>query len=77
MGELGSRFWTELALAGSAAALGFVTLIWRDWIEVVFRVDPDRGSGATEWLVVAILVSGAIGLGQLARNERRRAHSPA
>jgi hypothetical protein len=28
-----------------------VTLIWREWIELVFRVDPDRGSGSLEWAI--------------------------
>jgi hypothetical protein len=30
-----------------------VTLFWHDWIEAVFRVDPDQGKGSAEWLVVA------------------------
>jgi hypothetical protein len=42
----------RLALAAASAALFAVTLLWHDWIEIVFRVDPDHGNGWLEWLVV-------------------------
>ncbi len=50
-----TRFWLESALATVTALLLVVTVIWREWIEVVFCVDPDGGSGAVEWLVVLVL----------------------
>lgn len=40
----------------AGAVFGFLTiltLIVPDWIEVVFKVEPDGGNGSLEWLVVA------------------------
>jgi hypothetical protein len=39
-----ARVWIESGLACLAAVLAATTLLFRDWIEIVFRVDPDRGS---------------------------------
>jgi hypothetical protein len=50
-----ARFWLESALATVSALLLVVTVVWHEWIELVFRVDPDGGSGAAEWLVVVVL----------------------
>jgi hypothetical protein len=66
------RFWAESGLAALAAILLVVTLISREWIEEVFRVDPDGGSGAAEWLAVGALLVLALGFGALARLEWRR-----
>ena len=57
---------------GAAAALGVVTIFWRDWIEWIFGVDPDQHSGSMEWLIAGALLSGALVLAVLARMERRR-----
>jgi hypothetical protein len=57
------------AVTGLAAAL---TAIVPDWIEEVFHVDPDSGSGSLEWLIVAALALATITLGALAWRERRR-----
>ena len=32
-----------------------ITFVWRDWIEILFRIDPDERSGAVEWVIVALL----------------------
>ena len=33
--------------------LAVITLVWQNWIELVFRVDPDHGNGSFErWVVV-------------------------
>jgi hypothetical protein len=66
------RFWVEAVFAALCAALTVTTLITREWIEEVFGVDPDGGSGAAEWLIVAALGVLAIATGLLARAERRR-----
>jgi hypothetical protein len=65
-------FRAESALAGAAAALGAVTIFWRDWTEWIFGVDPDQHSGSVEWLIAGALLSGALVLAVLARMERRR-----
>lgn len=67
------RFWIEAGLAGVSAFLMLLTLITRDWIETSFRVDPDRGNGTLEWLIVAVLLATTVTFGLLARAERARA----
>lgn len=66
------RLWAESVLAAIALGLGVLTIFWREWIEAIFGVEPDNGSGATEWgIVVALLCASAL-LGLLARRDRRR-----
>ena len=66
------RFGLEVAGAVGALVLALVTVVWRDWIEVVFRVNPDQGSGALEWLVVFAFAAISIGLSLAARRHWRR-----
>jgi hypothetical protein len=65
------RFRIEASLAAVTFVLAVLTIVWRDWIEIVFRVDPDHGSGALEWWVVAALALASLTLGVLARIEWR------
>ena len=51
--------------------------MWRDWIEVVFRVDPDHHNGSLEWLIVLALLGASISLGGLAVKEFRKPASTA
>ena len=67
-----SLLFIELTLAIASAALFALTLVWRDWIEEVFGVDPDAGSGALEWAIVAGLAMLAIVLALGACHEWRR-----
>jgi hypothetical protein len=67
-----SRFWVEVGLAAAAAALAVTTLIWHDWIETVFEVEPDGGSGELEWLLTAALAVLAVGFALAARVEFHR-----
>ena len=54
------RFWCGM-LAGACGALLFVvTLVWPDWIELVFGADPDVGDGSAEWLLTAAAVGVAV-----------------
>jgi len=63
----------EVVLASLGSGLFVLTIAWRDWIEAVFGVDPDRSSGATELLVAAALLGLALTAAALARAEWRRA----
>lgn len=72
-GQLNARFWIPAALAGVTLFLAIITLLWQNWIEIVFRVDPDHGNGSFErWLVgvAAVLCLASL---LLARKEWKRA----
>jgi hypothetical protein len=70
--------WVEVALALAAGVAAILTLLSKDWIELVFGVDPDHHSGSLEWLVASPLLAAAIGLSLAARREWRRwMHAPA
>jgi hypothetical protein len=70
---LRSRFYVELILAAAALIVALVTLVWNDWIEIVFKVDPDAGNGSLEKAIVVALIAAAILAAWLARTEWRRA----
>jgi hypothetical protein len=53
----------ELGLAVITGGLSVVTLVWPEWIEALFRVEPDAGSGAAEWAIVFGLLLLAVMLG--------------
>ena len=72
-----SRTRIEGSMALLAASLGLLTMVWKDWIEVVFRVDPDGHSGTAEAGVVLGLFALALLLGSVAGFERRRAWAAA
>jgi hypothetical protein len=73
--SIGRGFWVRLALAAISAALLVVTLVWHDWVEIVFRVDPDRGNGWLEWLIVAAAFGLTLTFSVSARQEWRRSTS--
>ena len=64
---VGRRFGFQVGFSAAAFALMILSLIGRDWIEFFLGWDPDRGSGAFESLVVAVLGLVAIGCGVAAR----------
>jgi hypothetical protein len=71
--SLRSRFWLESVVGATAIILFLLTFAWHDWIEIVFRVDPDHGSGVAEWLIVAVAGCVAWSCSALARLEWLRA----
>jgi hypothetical protein len=66
------RFWLETAMAIVTGILSVITLVRNDWIEIVFRVDPDNNNGTLEWLIVGVLLVVTITLFILASYEWRR-----
>ncbi len=56
---------TELGLAPVFAALALLTAIWPTWIETLTHIDPDGGSGGTEWGIVLAFGALAVGAGVL------------
>jgi hypothetical protein len=66
------RFWLETGIAIITGILFVITLIRNDWIEIVFRVDPDNKNGTFEWLIVGALLLVTITLFILASYEWRR-----
>jgi hypothetical protein len=69
--QLRRRFWLEVSAAGACIALSLVTVITPRWIELLFGVDPDGGSGAIEWAFVASALLASVTLSALAQREWR------
>jgi hypothetical protein len=69
------RFRIGLTAALASGVLAIVTLMWPDWIERVFGIEPDQGSGALEWVTVAVACAISVGSAVVARLEWRRARA--
>jgi hypothetical protein len=68
-----ARLWVEVVLAvGSGAAL-VLTLVSKEWIELLTGLDPDHGSGSAERAIVAVSALLLITCATLGRYEWRRA----
>lgn len=65
-------FWVEAILAALTAILLVVTFFWNDWIEIIFRVDPDNGNGSFEKIIVGALLVVTLALIALASVEWRK-----
>lgn len=66
------RFWAEALSALGTAVLTLVTVVTPDWIEAVFGVAPDNGSGLTERAVLAAFAGASVALTAAAHAEHRR-----
>jgi len=71
--QLTLQFWIEIGLASISAFLAIITLLWPDWIEIVFHIDPDQDSGSLERLIVGLAIVLTLTFLVLARREWRRA----
>jgi hypothetical protein len=67
-----ARFWLEVVLGSVFLLALIVTLISREWIELLLGVSPDGGSGALEWGIVAVLGAATLIVGAFAHREWRR-----
>jgi membrane protein implicated in regulation of membrane protease activity len=65
-------FWIETALAMLSALLLVATLFVPDWIEAVFRINPDAQSGSLEVAIVTALAVTTFVSSVLAHREWRR-----
>jgi len=65
-------FWIETTLGAASTLFLVLTLVWKDWIEIVFGIDPDNHSGSFELLVVVVCLGIAVPFSLLARQEWRR-----
>lgn len=66
----------ENAIGALCALLAAVTIVWRDWIEIVFKWDPDHHSGAAEIGIIFGLALTGGAFVCIARWQNRRCHSP-
>ena len=67
------RFWIETAAATVGLVLAVLTLVLPSWLEVVFGLDPDHGSGSAEWILVGVTAAVAVIASVAARRELRLA----
>jgi hypothetical protein len=63
------RFWIETAAATVGLVLAVLTLVLPSWLEVVFGIDPDHGSGSAEWILVGVATTVAVLASMAARRE--------
>ena len=63
--------WLGAALATLSGCLFLMTLIWPEWMEAVFGLDPDRGDGSLELTIAILLLGFAITVSLCARREWR------
>jgi hypothetical protein len=70
--QLSAAFWIELLLSLISALLTVLTIAWPDWIERIFEVDPDAGSGSSEWGITLAFIVATLMLAALTRRTWHR-----
>jgi hypothetical protein len=76
-GTVRKRFWVEFILACVSGGLTVLTLLWHNWIELLFGFEPDGGDGSFEWGLVVVLLIMTVVFSALARMEWRRGRAQA
>lgn len=61
----------EIAVALILGALTVTTIVQPTWIEMLTALEPDGGTGETEWLVVAVLALATVLVAALASRDWR------
>ena len=69
---LRKRFSLEVAASVVTTSILVLTVVWPNWIELAFRVDPDRNGGWVEWAVVVVCAVATVASIMGARMEWRR-----
>ena len=69
-------YWIEVGAALLSAFLAVLSVLWKDWIELLFDVDPDNGSGALEFGLALAFAAVALILSLVARRQHRVHLSP-
>jgi hypothetical protein len=64
----------ELGLSAVFAVLTAATFIWPTWIESLTGLEPDAGTGETEWWIVVLLGLVTIAFGVTGARDYRLAH---
>jgi hypothetical protein len=67
--QLRTRFWVELLVGAFAALATVIAVASPDWIERLFGLDLDHGSGIIEWSIACGLLFISLALTALARRE--------
>jgi len=67
-----ARFWIEVVCGTAGLFLLALTLVSHEWIELIFGVDPDGGSGAVEVALPLALLAIVAASSRMAIHEWRR-----
>ncbi|QES38582.1 hypothetical protein DEJ48_38870 [Streptomyces venezuelae] len=60
-----------MVLSAPLGMTTIVTAVWPTWIEGLFGLKPDGGSGETEWWIVAVLAVVTVAATALAHRDLR------
>ena len=71
----GRRLWIETGACALSGLVLVLTVVWPDWIELVFGFDPDASSGALEWGIAVAASAATATFLLLARRDWRAQHA--